>query len=150
MCARDAGIAAPADLAGKRIGVPEWAQTATIYVRGLLAHEYGVDLKSVHWHQAGVNEAGRVEKVKLDLPAGLRLTVVPDRSLSDMLLAGELDAALSARPPAPFTAGDSRIRRLIPDHRAAEQAYWKKTGIFPIMHIVACGGRSTSATAGSR
>jgi 4,5-dihydroxyphthalate decarboxylase len=133
----DGAIAAPGDLSGKRIGVPEWAQTAAVYVRGLLAHEYGVDLKSVHWHQAGVNEAGRIEKVKLDLPAGLRLTVVPYRSLSEMLLAGALDAVLSARPPASFTAGDGRIRRLIPDHRAVEQAYWKKTGIFPIMHVIA-------------
>ena len=133
----DAGIAAPGDLAGKRIGVPEWAQTAVIYVRGLLAHEYGVDLNSVDWRQAGVNEAGRIEKVKLDLPAGLRLTVMPDRSLSEMLLAGDLDAALSARPPAPFAAGDARLRRLIADHRAVEQAYWKKTGIFPIMYVIA-------------
>ena len=83
-----AGITAPGDLAGRAVGLPEWAQTAAVYSRGLLAHEYGVDLTSIAWHQAGVNEAGRKEKVKLALPPGLRLTVVPDRSLSQMLLYG--------------------------------------------------------------
>ena len=130
-------IARPEDLAGKRVGVPEWAQTAAIYTRGLLAHEYGVDLASIHWHQAGVNEPGRIEKVKLSLPSGVRLTVVADRSLSEMLLAGDLDAVLSARPPAPFLAGDPRLRRLFADHRAVELAYARKTGVFPIMHVVA-------------
>ena len=60
------------ELAGKRIGVPEWAQTAAMYSRGLLAHEYGVDLRSIHWFQAGVNEPGRKEKVRLELPPGFR------------------------------------------------------------------------------
>ncbi|HEX5863090.1 MAG TPA: 4,5-dihydroxyphthalate decarboxylase [Casimicrobiaceae bacterium] len=130
-------IARPEDLAGKRVGVPEWAQTAAIYTRGLLAHEYGVDLASIHWHQAGVNEPGRIEKVKLSLPSGVRLTVVAERSLSEMLLAGDLDAVLSARPPAPIRAGDPRMRRLFVDPRAVELAYARKTGIFPIMHVVA-------------
>jgi len=133
----DGGISRPEQLAGKRVGVPEWAQTAAIYSRGLLAHEYGVDLASVHWHQAGVNEPGRREKVALELPSGLRLTVVADRSLSEMLVAGDLDAVLSARPPAPITAGDPRVRRLFPDYRDVELAYARKTGIFPIMHVIA-------------
>lgn len=133
----DGGIGQPEQLAGRRVGVPEWAQTAAIYSRGLLAHEYGVDLDSIHWHQGGVNEPGRAEKVALDLPAGLRLTVVADRSLSEMLLAGDLDAVLSARPPAPFTAGDARARRLFTDYRSVEAAYARKTGIFPIMHVIA-------------
>src|SRR5439155_16574641 len=133
----DGGIARPEDLAGKRVGVPEWAQTAAIYTRGLLAHDYGVDLASIHWHQAGVNDPGRIEKVKLSLPPGVRLTVVADRSLSEMLLASDLDAVLSARPPAPILAGDSRVRRLFADYRAVELTYARKTGLFPIMHVVA-------------
>jgi 4,5-dihydroxyphthalate decarboxylase len=132
----DSGITRPEQLAGKRIGLPEWAQTAAMYSRGLLAHEHGVDLRSIHWHQGGVNQAGRAEKVKLKLPEGLRCTVVPDRSLSDMLLAGDLDAIFSARPPQPYLAGDKRIRRMFEDYRAVELPYWKKTGIFPIMHLV--------------
>src|SRR4029077_9506987 len=103
--------------AGKRIRVPEWAQTAAVYSRGLLAHEYGVDLASIHWHQAGVNEPGRREKVALELPPGFRLTVAAERSLSEMLLGGDLDAVLSARPPAPFLVGDPRVRRLFADYR---------------------------------
>ena len=133
----DSGITRPEELAGKRVGVPEWAQTAAVYSRGLLAHEYGVDLASIHWHQAGVNEAGRREKVALELPSGIRLDVVADRSLSEMLLGGDLDAVLSARAPAPFIAADPRIRRLFADHRDVEAVYARKTGIFPIMHVVA-------------
>jgi 4,5-dihydroxyphthalate decarboxylase len=133
----DAGITRPEHLAGKRIGVPTWSQSASMYSRGMLAHEYGVDLQSIHWHQGGVNQAGRAENVNLDLPRWLRLTRVPDRSLSEMLLAGDLDTILSARPPAPFASGDPRVRRLFEDYRAVELAYWEKTGIFPIMHVVA-------------
>jgi len=125
------------DLAGKRIGVPEWAQTAAVYSRGVLVHEHGVDLRSIQWFQAGVNEAGRREKVRLELPAGLNLTVVADRSLTQMLLAGTLDAVFSARPPRPFATGDGRVRRLLANHREIEHEYGRKTGIFPIMHVVA-------------
>jgi 4,5-dihydroxyphthalate decarboxylase len=132
----DSGLTDPSQLVGKRIGVPEWAQTAAIYSRGLLAHHHGVDLRTIHWHQAGVNDPGRVEKVKLALPDGLRLTPVPDRSLSEMLLAGDLDCVLSARPPAPFLAGDPRLRRLFTDYAAAEADFLRATGIFPIMHVV--------------
>jgi 4,5-dihydroxyphthalate decarboxylase len=132
----DAGIARAADLAGKRVGVPEWAQTAAVYSRGMLAHDQGVDLRSIRWFQAGVNEAGRVEKVALNLPEGLSLTPVRDKSLSQMLLAGELDAVLSARPPAPFAAGDPRVVRLFPDYEREEAAWFRRTGVFPIMHVV--------------
>ncbi|HEX6692104.1 MAG TPA: 4,5-dihydroxyphthalate decarboxylase [Burkholderiales bacterium] len=125
---KGAGIGAPKDLEGRRVGVPEWAQTATIYVRGMLAHEYGVDLRSIAWTQAGVREPGRIEKVKLHLPAGLRVTPAPDRSLADMLAKGDLDAVISARDP----GGE----RLFPDYPAQELAYFRKTRIFPIMHVV--------------
>ena len=119
----------PGELEGKRVGVPEWAQTAGIYVRGLLQHEYGVDLRAVDWVQAGVREPGRGEKVALRLPPGLKLTPMPDKSLSQMLAAGELDAVISARAP-------QNARRLLADCQALELAYWKKTRIFPIMHVV--------------
>jgi 4,5-dihydroxyphthalate decarboxylase len=124
------------DLRGKRVGVPEWAQTAAVYTRGMLHHHYGVDLTSIDWVQAGVNMAGRKEKIPLDLPAGFKLKVEPERSLTDMLLAGELDAVMSARPPTPYTDNDGRIKRLVGDARTADLAYWRDTGIFPIMHVV--------------
>jgi 4,5-dihydroxyphthalate decarboxylase len=85
-------IRQPKDLEGRRVGIPEWAQTAGIYARGLLQHEYGVDLARIHWHQAGVRQAGRIEKVKLHLGEGVRITPVPDKSLAQMLDSGELDA----------------------------------------------------------
>jgi 4,5-dihydroxyphthalate decarboxylase len=125
------------ELAGKRIGVPEWAQTAAVYSRGVLAHEHGVDLRSIQWFQGGVFEPGRKEKVRLELPAGLRLTVVADRSLTQMLLEGALDAVFSARPPRPFVTNDGRVRRLLANYPEIEYEYGRRTGIFPIMHVVA-------------
>jgi 4,5-dihydroxyphthalate decarboxylase len=133
----DGPVKTPADLAGKRMGIPEWAQTAGVYCRGLLAHEFGVDLASVEWVQAGVNEAGRVEKVSLKLPAGVAIRAEPQRSLTEMLLDGSIDAIMTARAPSAFVAGDERIVRLIPDSRRAEAEYFKKTGIYPIMHVLA-------------
>lgn len=129
---RDAGLRTPADLAGKRVGVPEWAQTAAIYLRGMLAHAYGVDLRSVEWVQAG-----RIEKVDLRLPEGVRVTSEPEKNLSDMLVKGELDAVFAAHPPEAFRAGHPNIARLFEDSLAAEQEYVKTTGVFPIMHVVA-------------
>jgi 4,5-dihydroxyphthalate decarboxylase len=134
---RDSTLTRLDELAGKRIGVPEWAQTASVYSRGMLAHDCGIDLRSIRWFQAGVNEPGRKEKLKLALPAGLELTVVPDKSLSQMLLAGELDAVLSARAPQPFVDGDGSVRRLLANPREVELDYARRTGIFPIMHVVA-------------
>ena len=125
------------DLAGKKVGLPEWAQTAAIYSRGLLAHDFGVDLSSIDWYQAGVNDAGRKEKVALKLPHNIRLTPRPDASLSSMLLDGSLDAVLSARPPNAFLQQPDVVKRLIPDYRTAEADYWSRTGIFPIMHVMA-------------
>ena len=81
------------DLKGKKVGSPEWAHTAAVYMRGWLNDEHGVGLKDVNWVQAGTNEAGRIEKVELSLPKGVKLTRVKDKSLSDMLATGEIDCA---------------------------------------------------------
>ena len=134
---RDGPVKMPADLAGRKVGIPEWAQTAAVYSRGLLAHQYGVDLTSVQWVQAGVDQPGRAEKVKLKLPPGIKYTPAPDKSLSGMLVAGEIDAALSAHAPACFEQRHPNIRRLFEDYLDIEQRYVKETGIFPIMHTVA-------------
>lgn len=125
------------ELAGRRVGIPEWAQTASIYSRGALAHQYGVDLTSIEWFQAGVNQPGRSEKVDLRLPDGIRYQAVPDRSLDEMLLAGDLDAVMTAHPPAEYEEGRSGVRRLLADPMAAERDYFERTGVFPIMHVVA-------------
>lgn len=133
---RGGPVKTPADLSGRRVGVPEWAETALVYARGLLRHQYGIDLNSIHWLQAGVNDPGRTEKVALKLPAGLSLTPVRDKSLNDMLLSGELDAIMCARPPRAFQEKDSGITRLFEDFLEIEQQYVRETGIFPIMHTV--------------
>lgn len=134
---RDGPVRAPADLKGRRVGLPEWAQTAAVYSRGLLMHDHGLALQDIDWIQAGVNQPGRVEKVALALPEGTRLTPRPDRALNEMLLAGEIDAALTAHPPEAFESGDPRMVRLFPNYREVEEAYYRRTRIFPIMHVIA-------------
>ena len=131
----DRGIKTAKDLEGRTVGIPEWAQTAGIYVRGFLAEEYGVDLRKIRWVQAGVNEPGRAEKVELKLPAGIRCDPRPDASLSGMLASGEIDAVISARAPEAFAPNGSVVR-LFPNYRAEEERFFKKTGIFPIMHLI--------------
>ena len=123
----------PEDLQGKRIGIPEWAQTAGIYGRGYLSDYLGLDLASMQWVQAGVNQPGRVEKVRLTLPAGIHYTNAPDKSLNQMLLDGSVDALMTARPPAGLGQG---IERLMPDYQALELAYFKATRVYPIMHAL--------------
>ncbi len=103
-------------------------------MRGWLTDVVGVRLTEVDWYQGGVNEAGRRDESKVDLPAGVKLTRVADRTLSAMLAAGDLDAVFSARPPAHFLAGKPGMVRLFADYRQAEEAYSRKTGIIPIMH----------------
>ena len=133
----DRGIRAPADLAGKRVGVPEWAQTAAVYSRGLLQHQYGVDLTSIRWVQAGEDQPGRREKVELKLPKGLQLERVADKSLSQMIAAGELDAILVAQPPRVYLERDPNVVRLFEDFVGVERSYMEATKIIPIMHTVA-------------
>jgi 4,5-dihydroxyphthalate decarboxylase len=133
---KKSGIKRPQDLAGKRIGVPEWAQTAAVYTRGWLQHEAGVDLASIDWYQSGTEQAGRAEKVELDLPKGLRLTPVKDKPLSEMLVAHELDAILVASVPRIFQRNHPDIARLFPDYQAVEEEYFARTKVYPIMHIV--------------
>jgi 4,5-dihydroxyphthalate decarboxylase len=125
------------DLKGRKVGIPEWAQTAAVYSRGFLVHQYGLNLKDIDWVQAGVNQAGRIEKVQIRLPDGINLTRITDRSLNDMLLAGDLEAVLAARPPISFTSGNGEVKRFFDNCREVETAYYRETGIFPIMHVIA-------------
>ena len=134
---RRGGVASTAELRGKRIGIPEWAQTASVYSRGWLAHDQGVALSDVEWVQGGVNQAGRKEKVEVRLPQGVRYRNVADKSLTQMLLDGEIDAILSARPPEPPAGQAAEIVRLFADFESAERAHFTATGIFPIMHLIA-------------
>ncbi len=129
----DGKINKASQLKGKRIGVPEWAQTAGIYGRGLLTHAAGVPLNSVEWVQGGVNEPGRVEKVKLKLPKGMKYRIDQEHTLSELLLNGKIDAIFSARQPNSYGKG---VVRLFPDYQKAEEDYYRQTGIYPIMHVI--------------
>jgi 4,5-dihydroxyphthalate decarboxylase len=133
---RSDGPVTPEDLAGVRIGVPAWAQSAGVYVRGLLASRYGLDLTGMRWVQAGVDEPGRRELVALDY-GPFDVTPAPSRTLDEMLLAGDVDAVISARPPASIERGDPQVRQLFADPYSEEVSWVQETGIFPIMHLVA-------------
>ncbi|MCC6887868.1 MAG: 4,5-dihydroxyphthalate decarboxylase [Hyphomicrobiales bacterium] len=133
----DGPVKTPTDLNGRRIGVPEWAQTAGVYARGLLVDEFKIDIASIDWVQAGQDQPGRHEKVPLKLPPGVSVRSVPDKSLADMLIDGELDAILAAQPPVRYLDGHPNIARMFPDWLSAEQQYAERTKILPIMHTVA-------------
>ena len=133
------------DLAGARVGIPEWAQTAAVYSRGYLQHQFKLKLASINWVQAGVNQPGRIEKVDLKLPKGVKVERIKDKSLNDMLVAGEIDAVMAARPPKAFTDGDRRVMRFFPNYQDVESEYYSKTGIFPIMHAIAVQRRVLDA-----
>ncbi|HEY7231884.1 MAG TPA: ABC transporter substrate-binding protein [Pseudolabrys sp.] len=134
---RKAGIKAPGDLRGKRVGLPEWAHTAAVYMRGWLMHDACVALSDIDWVQAGTNEAGRIEKVELSLPDGVRLTGVPEKTLSDMIATGELDCVIIARPPNSFREKHPDVVRLFPDYESLERRYYEETHVYPIMHVIA-------------
>jgi 4,5-dihydroxyphthalate decarboxylase len=132
----DRGIAGPADLRGKRIGLPEYQMSAVMWFRGYLQDELGIAAKDINWVQAGLETPSRRDKFPLNLPDGFPLVSANDATLTGMLADGELDAVMSARPPSCFLRGHPNVRRLFPDYRAAEREYYKKSGLFPIMHAV--------------
>jgi 4,5-dihydroxyphthalate decarboxylase len=117
------------DLKGKKVGVPEYQLTANVWVRVLLQDDYGVKPADIHWIRGGLVEAGRVEKIAITLPKGVRLEDVPaGRTLSSMLEAGEIDGFIGPRVPAPFERGHSQVRWLFADPMAAAKDYFKRTG----------------------
>jgi 4,5-dihydroxyphthalate decarboxylase len=131
------GIKTVEDLKGKKIGSPEWAHSAAVYMRGWMHNEMGVKLTDVHWYQAGANAPGREEKVELNLPSGVKLTRVADKSLSEMLASNEIDCAIIARPPLCFLRHHPDVVRLFPDYIGMEEEYYARTRVWPIMHIIA-------------
>jgi 4,5-dihydroxyphthalate decarboxylase len=131
------GIREPRDLAGKRIGVPEYQMTAPVWIRGILQDEYGVDPAGCEYLTGGEEEPGRDEKLKLELPPKFRLTPIgPQQTLSKMIAAGELDAMHTARTPSTFYKQPDKVKRLFGDFVEIEKSYYRKTRIFPIMHTV--------------
>lgn len=133
----DAGITEPSDLIGKRIGTPEYQMTAPVWIRGILADEYQVPVDSVHYLTGGEEEPNRPEKLKLDLPDNIHVErIASDKTLAQMLLHGEIDALHTARAPSSFYDGSGKVARLFENYPAVELDYYRRTGIFPIMHCV--------------
>jgi 4,5-dihydroxyphthalate decarboxylase len=132
------GIKEPKDLIGKRIGTPEYQLTAPVWIRGILQDEYGVDPASPTYLTGGLFEAGRIEKIALNLPPKFKLeTIDPTKTLSEMIATGEIDAIQAPHPPSTFYSQPDRVKRLIENYVDVERAYFRKTKIFPIMHTVA-------------
>jgi 4,5-dihydroxyphthalate decarboxylase len=132
----DSGIQRIEDLRGKRMGVPEYSMTAAVWLRGLFEHEYGVPPSAIHWVQAGEEHPGRKDRVDFEMPAGVTLESRPDTTLNAMIESGEIDAMMSPRMPSCFLNGSANVKRLFPDYRRVEMDYFKKTGLFPIMHVI--------------
>jgi 4,5-dihydroxyphthalate decarboxylase len=132
-------IASPTDLVGKRVGTPEYFTTMLVWMRGLLADEYGIKPSDLRWCVGGLEQSAT--ETPLPLQAGnakekaIEIEIIPPgKTLSGMLVTGEIDALFSARPPSCFLRGEAV--RLFPDYRAAEQSYFRKSGVYPVMHAV--------------
>jgi 4,5-dihydroxyphthalate decarboxylase len=133
----DRGIRTPQDLKGKVIGLPEYQITAVVWMRGILEDEYGVKPTDISWRSGGIEQPGRDERTPLAPIPGLDLKPIPnDKTLSGMLAAGEIDAMFSARAPSCFLRRAPHVDRLFPNTREVEAAYYRKTGLFPIMHLI--------------
>jgi len=125
-----AGIRAPKDLIGRQVGGTNFQPASNIWMRGILQDEYGLPHRQVTW----VVERG--EDVAFTPPKDLRIEMIaPGKKLDRMLAEGEIPAMLSPELPRLFRAGDQRIVRLFPDYKDLELAYFRRTGIFPIMHV---------------
>ncbi|WP_347827375.1 ABC transporter substrate-binding protein [uncultured Planktomarina sp.] len=134
---KNSGIKRIEDLYGKTVGSPEWAHSAAVWMRGWMQNDVGMDMTKIKWVQAGANAPGREEKVELNLPNGIEIARIKDRSLSQMLASGELDCAIIARPPTCFLENHPDIVRLFPNFLELEEEQYAETGVWPIMHIIA-------------
>jgi 4,5-dihydroxyphthalate decarboxylase len=129
-------ITRPEDLRGKRVGVPEYQLTANVWARGLLEDDHGVRSEEITWVRGGLEQAGRVEKIAFTPPPGLRLETAPeDTTLAAMLARGEIDGIIAPRAPSCF-GRDPNVGWLYPDPTAAASAYFRRTGVFPVMHLL--------------
>ena len=133
----ESGIKGPQDLKGKKVGAPEYSITAAVWIRGMLQDDYGVKARDMEWLVGGQEETGRKERVTLKLPPEIKVSpIAPDKTLNGMLESGEIHALISARAPSSFVKGSPKVRRLFPNYKEVEMDYYKRTKIFPIMHVL--------------
>ncbi len=133
----DRGICRPEDLKGRAVGVPEYQLTACVWARALLEDDFGVKPSDMRWVRGGIEEPGRPEKIRIDLPADVQLDDAPEsRSLNALLEAGEIDAFIGPRAPSSYDRGHPNVGRLFGDPTAAATDYYRRTRIFPIMHLL--------------
>ena len=135
---RDAGIRGPADLKGRKVGVPEYHLTAALWVRGFLQHDYGVCAEDVEWYEGGIEETGRTERLKLRLPDRIRVhQIPPTETLSQWIERGAISALISPHRPPSLLENSGKVDFLFPNFREVEREYFLRTGILPIMHAIA-------------
>ncbi|MFL9965283.1 ABC transporter substrate-binding protein [Paraburkholderia sediminicola] len=138
-------IKRPEDLKGKRIGIPEYQLTANVWARAVLQDDFGVRPEDVTWVRGGIDEPGRPEKIKLQLPSDVRLEAAPEGdTISAMLDRGDIDAFMAPRPPS-CAGKNPHVGWLFPDPTEAAKDYYRRTNVYPIMHVV--GIRKTLAQA---
>ncbi|HWL05339.1 MAG TPA: ABC transporter substrate-binding protein [Xanthobacteraceae bacterium] len=129
-------VKGPADLKGRKVGVPEYQLTANVWARAILEDDHGVAPSDIHWVRGGIEEAGRPEKITISLPPGVKLDSAPEgRTISALLEDGEIDGFIAPRPPA-LRRPSPDIGWLFPDPVAAARDWFRRTGMFPIMHLV--------------
>ncbi len=129
-------IKKPADLKGKKVGLPEYQLTANVWARAILEDDYGVKPSDIHWVRGGIEDAARPEKISIKLPADVKLEDAPKgKSISALLAEGAIDGFMAPRPPS-LPKNTPNVGWLFPDPVTAAKDYFKRTGIFPIMHIV--------------
>ena len=134
----DAGIKTPQDLRGKRVGTTQLGSTGTVFMNGMMQHEFGVGLADIHWYIGGLDSPTPRPVIPLNLPETIKVDFLPlDQTLERMLEAGQLDALFALYIPSIFQNGSPYIARLFPNYYEMERDYYRRTRIFPIMHIVA-------------
>lgn len=130
-------ISKPQDLKGKRIGIPEYQLTAIVWARSILQDDYGIAPEDVTWVRGGIDTPGRPEKIKLELPPGVKIESAPeDKTISDLLHEGAIDGFIAPRPPSGAAMKNPNVGWLFDDTVAEAKDYYRRTGIFPIMHVV--------------
>lgn len=133
----DRGINTPADLRGRRIGIAEYQLSANVWFRGILEEEYGVKPSEIAWVRGGMDTPGRPEKIKVELPKDIKMVEASEgATLNQMLIDGEIDGFVGPRSPRCFDERHPKIGRLFADTVAEAEAYYRKTSIFPIMHVL--------------